>query len=104
MKHYEPELKELLLTFERLIEKYPDKPESVYAFKNFLRQLVRVKPTKLPVPTGEIMSIIHQKKPLVFSLLRKQASDNPFLYFLTDIQMKYEQAETSLTQFKTKLK
>ncbi|MFC0558508.1 hypothetical protein [Halalkalibacter alkalisediminis] len=104
MEYYEPELKDLLITFEKLLAKYPDTPDSVYVFKNFLKQMIRIKPKRMPVPSGEIMSIINHKKPIVFSMLRMQASDNPFLYFLTDINMKFDQAETSIKQFKAKLK
>ncbi|WP_100372825.1 hypothetical protein [Bacillus sp. FJAT-45037] len=103
MKYNEPDLKEVIKKFELLL-KSPDSIDSLYEFKNFLKNIIRTKPKSLPTPTAEFMSIIQRKKPVVFKLLKQQAQQSMYLYILTDINMNYEDAERNLERTKSKLR
>lgn len=86
--------------FEILIRDYPDDPKSTFAFKNFIKYFITIKPTCSNLPTSEVMAILKKEKPNIFYSLRKQASNTNYLYFLTNIEMNYDVAIDRIQKFK----
>jgi len=90
------DLEFLLKKFNKMLEDYPDHADSVSYFVNFLRLFLRVKPSKINLPTVEIMTIIKFEKPTVFYKMRKLAKYDFNLEFLTGLQMEHTKARENL--------
>ncbi len=97
------DLKAALIKFEQLIETSPDEKSSLASFANFLRGFLRIRNAKHSLPSAEIMTIIKNKKPTVFYFLKKQASQNPSLQLLTELEIDFNKAVERLENLKTKL-
>lgn len=55
------------------------------------------------LPVGEIMAIIKQKKPHVFSILRSEYSNNLIMNIVTHIDLEYQEAYKRISKIKTDL-
>ncbi|WP_026675025.1 hypothetical protein [Alkalihalobacterium bogoriense] len=96
MRKKETELVQVLKKLEKMLKETPDKKEAVLLYKTFLKNFLRTKTSSIPLPSVEVMTVIKHKKPTVFSLLRKEASYSDVLYYLTNIEAKYQDAERKL--------
>ena len=85
----EPELREALQQFDSLIIEYPDDRNAIPEFKSFITEFIKTKTNIVTLPIEEIMSIIKQKKPLVFSILHSEYSNNIIFNVVTHIDIEY---------------
>ncbi|WP_078557169.1 hypothetical protein [Bacillus alkalicellulosilyticus] len=93
-------IKSALIKFDKLLKETPDNKESVLAFKNFLLGFLRIKPKGASLPTVEVMTILKQEKPIVFSHLRKLSAYSFLFDVLTHIDMNPQKARDTLNSFK----
>ncbi|WP_227397148.1 hypothetical protein [Jeotgalibacillus aurantiacus] len=103
MNYTEPELKEALIRFDKLLRTCPDRNENVLAYKQFITSFLRVKTKNLTLPTSEIMSVIQHERPSTFYLLKKSMSYDPTFELLTNIDLNYEMASLHLSAIKEHL-
>ncbi|UOE96097.1 hypothetical protein [Alkalihalobacillus sp. LMS39] len=96
MRKKEIELVQALKKLEKMLKETPDNKEAVMLYKTFLKSFLRTKTNSIPLPSVEVMSVIKRKKPTIFSLLRKEASYSDVLYYLTSIEVNYQDAERKL--------
>ncbi|WP_017754284.1 hypothetical protein [Calidifontibacillus oryziterrae] len=99
------ELKNAIKKFKTLLKTYEDIPDNAYYFADYIRYFLKIRPTSdLNLPTIEIMTIIENEKPIIFHELKKQASYNPVLDFVTHITINKETAIKNLKELEKKLK
>lgn len=99
------ELKNALKKLKTLLKTIDDIPENAYFFADYIRYFLKIKPTSdLNLPTIEIMTVIEHEKPIIFHELKKQASYNPVLDFVTHITTNKESALQHLKDLEEKLK
>lgn len=90
-------VKQELRKFNQMLEEYPDEGESIYYFKTFLRQFLRIKLTSnFVLPMIEVMTILKHEKPLVFHILKRQSKDDYNFEFLTGLSMNYDDAKQKI--------
>ncbi|MGO4890271.1 hypothetical protein ACJ2A9_21190 [Anaerobacillus sp. MEB173] len=104
MKLQEPELKCALIQFESLMRELPDRRESLPQFKKFILFFLRIKTRSVPLPTSEIMSILKREKPTLFSIMRRELSNNLIFNIITHIDAEYWGAKKRLNELLQKLK
>jgi len=100
----EPELKAALIKFEQLLSDYDDNSNATLQYKNFLKNLVRVRCKNVTLPASEIITIIKHDRPNIFSHLKKVYSHDSTIHFLTQININYEVAQTKLSEIKSVIK
>jgi hypothetical protein len=88
-------LKRTIRKFYNLLKKYPDHSDSAYDFVIFLRSFLRLK-SQEPLPTIQVMTVLKEKKPVVFIALKKMSKQNDTLRFLIGLSMEFEVAEKNL--------
>ncbi|TFE04059.1 hypothetical protein [Jeotgalibacillus salarius] len=103
MRHHEPDLKEALDNFDRLMTKIRDENNEIATIKNFLKNFLRIRTTSINLPTSEIMSVIKNEKPSIFYLLKKRSYGDPTFEFLTGINMDYQIATQNLSDIKQQI-
>ncbi|WP_227936038.1 hypothetical protein [Alkalihalobacillus deserti] len=99
----EPELKAVLNQFDTLILETPDHRQNVPVFKRFITRLLKTQTYIVTLPIEEVMTIMKQKKPLVFAALRRDYSSIITIEIVTHINMEYQQAYRRLSDLKSKL-
>jgi hypothetical protein len=96
-------LPDALKEFDVLLKKQPDVPASLPVFNQFIRYFLRTKTGGEPLPSVEVMTIIRNEKPNVFSLMRRQSKSNAVMNMLTNLEMDLEEAENRLERLKRKI-
>lgn len=96
-------LSDALYEFDVLLKKHPDVPNSLPVFTNFIRYFLRTKTGDNSLPSVEVMTILKNEKPNIFSLIRKQSKHNMVMNMLTNVEMDVGEAESRLGQLKRKL-
>lgn len=96
-------LSDALYEFDVLLKKNPDVPQSLPVFTQFLRYFLRTKTGGEPLPSVEVMTILKNEKPNIFSLIRKQSKHNMVMNMLTNVEMDVEEATSRLGQLKRKI-
>lgn len=89
------ELKNSIERFYNLLNNYPDDSDTTHEFVVFLKSFLRIQ-SEQPLPTIEIMTLIKQYKPVVFSELRRMSSKNLMLEILTELSTDLETANENL--------
>ncbi|BAU29702.1 hypothetical protein DFP93_10679 [Aneurinibacillus soli] len=82
--------------FFLLLEKYPDKSEHLVIFRNFLKLFLRSKTSNGVLATVEVMTVLKHERPVVFSMLKKQANMDSVLNLLIQLEMDIEEARKRL--------
>ncbi|WP_404407692.1 hypothetical protein [Jeotgalibacillus malaysiensis] len=100
MAYHEPDLKEALDKFDRLMIKIKDENNEVLTVKMFLKNFLRIRTRSINLPTSEIMAIIKNEKPSTFYLLKMKSFGDPTFEFLTGINMDYQKATQNLSEIK----
>ncbi|WP_078543518.1 hypothetical protein [Litchfieldia alkalitelluris] len=91
------DLKLQLQKFEKMLAAHEDNAESIYFYRNFLRQFLRTKTTShFVLPTIEIMTILQHEKPGVFKALKRQSKGDFQLEFITELSMNYTDAKQKI--------
>jgi hypothetical protein len=98
------DLKATLDKFEQMMRTLPDNTSSLPEFINYLRGFLRVRDPKFSLPSAEIMTIIKKEKPTIFHLLKIQATNNPSLLLLTELEINYDKAIERLEALRSKLR
>ncbi|WP_246370250.1 hypothetical protein [Mesobacillus zeae] len=88
-------LKFIIKRFFQLMEEFEDHPGSTFTFVSFIRNFLRHNSSDV-LPTIEIMTIIRELKPNVFSSMKQMAKQDPILEFLTGLSMDLQVAEEKL--------
>ncbi|MDT8861031.1 hypothetical protein N0O92_12380 [Alkalihalobacillus sp. MEB130] len=99
----EPELKNAIQQFDELILDIPDEVQGLLTFKAFILQFLKTKTTTVSLPVADVMAIIKQKKPFIFSMLRKEYSNNIAINIVTHNDTDYREAYRNLQLLRTKL-
>ncbi|MFC0559112.1 hypothetical protein [Halalkalibacter alkalisediminis] len=99
----EPELRDALQQFDSLIIEYPDDRHAIPEFTSFITKLVKTKTNTVTLPIEDVMAIMKEKKPLVFSILRSEYSNNIMINVVTHIDKEYGEAYRKLNDLKRKL-
>ncbi|MCL7748446.1 hypothetical protein [Halalkalibacter alkaliphilus] len=103
MNAKEPELINALQQFDELIMETPDERKFVLTFKEFIITLLKTKTTTVTIPIVEVMTVIKTKKPLVFSILKKEYDNNIIMNVVTQIDVEYREAYRKLNDIKRQL-
>jgi hypothetical protein len=97
----EPELKDALERFDRLLQDHNDDDlKSVVTFKSFIRNFLRLKTKQVVLPTSEVMTILKHERPNIFFHLRKNFQSDPLFNLLTQLEVDYEKAIVTLDEIK----
>lgn len=96
---HEQELEDALKQFRRIPKLYPDHKKDYMEYKYFLRSFIKIKTKSCPLPTTAVVTVIRHERPETFRLLREMMKDDPTFYFLTNLDMAYDQACQELSQF-----
>lgn len=89
------ELKESIKKLYDLIKNLPDNSDAAFEFVQFLKTFLRIR-SQEPLPTIEVMTLIKEEKPTVFSVLRKLAHSNSTLNFLVELSTDPDSANEKL--------
>jgi hypothetical protein len=92
------ELKIKILEFFNLLESVPDEPSSSTNFISFLRGFLRVR-SESPLPTIEVMTVLKNSKPIVYTTLRNASNKYEMLQFLMELSMEENEANNNLKSF-----
>lgn len=87
--------KQSIRKFYELLKDSHDEPLEAYKFVTFLRTLLRDN-TDNTLPLVEIMTVIKQEKPIIYSQLKKMAPYNTMIEILTDLSINIEDARNRL--------
>lgn len=85
-----------LKEFYRLLKRYPDEPQYLLVFTNYIRQFLRCDVQDHSLPTVEVMTVLKHEKPIIFTLMRRQK--NSIFAFLTHIEMDLEEARKRINE------
>jgi hypothetical protein len=86
------ELSKVLEEFDSLLEKKEDSPKSLPAFNQFLRYFLRTKTTNRSLPSIEVMTVLKHRKPVVFTVMKKESQGNAAMNMLTRLEMNIDEA------------
>jgi hypothetical protein len=85
--------------FYDLIKTIPDNDEqlTIQKFLRFLQGLLRIK--QVVPPTVEIMTVVKNRKPVLYHGARRTVLKSSNLYMLFQVDMNYELAQERLSQY-----
>ncbi|ADH98646.1 hypothetical protein [Salisediminibacterium selenitireducens] len=96
---HEQELENALKQFKRILRLYPDRKKDYMEYKYFLRSFIKIKTKSSTLPNTAVVTVIRHERPETFRLLREMMKDDPTFYFLTNLDMAYEDACRELGRF-----
>ncbi len=97
------ELKAALKKFDSLINDLPDERRFIHHYKNFIINFLRIKTGSTVLPTAEIMAIIKHEKPIIFSIMKNEFSNNLVFNIVTKIDMEYQEGYKRISELKQRL-
>ncbi|NEU29926.1 hypothetical protein GN156_03935 [bacterium LRH843] len=103
MKLNEPELKSALEKFDKLLIDLPDENKSAPLFKNFITSFLRTQTKTITLPISDVMAVLKQSKPVVFSIIRTTYADNMALNIVTNINADYDKSIRRLNEIREQL-
>lgn len=103
MKLQECELKKALKKFDVILQDLPDDGRFLHHYKSFIINFLRVKTKAVTLPTAEVMAVLKYRKPIIFSLLKKEYANNLAIHIVTNINLDYEDGHTRLSEIKKRL-
>lgn len=97
MEGQEQKIAKAIEEFYTFLDKYPDEPKSLSIFMRFLKEFLKIPTKNQTLPTIEIMTVLKQRKPIIFSIMRRQ-TNNVLYNILTQVEMELEVAEQKLNE------
>ncbi|WP_088105185.1 hypothetical protein [Halalkalibacter urbisdiaboli] len=96
----EDELKAALEKFDFLIVELPDKKPFIPEFIHFISSFLRTRTTTVHLPIEDVMAVLKQKKPFIFSEIKSEYKHNILFTIVTDINIEYYTAYKRLNELK----